>query len=173
MCYLTQVPSIDIRKMVYLGYFQSIMSYGIIIWGHCNEWKTIFKLQKKMVRVMVNAPYRESCKPIFKKLNILTFPSLYLYELICHLHCNIENCNTIQEPHCYETRYKQMLKFPIHRLSLFEHNSLYMGIKVYNKFSVEMETLNTQNFKIKLKTWLLNKAYYSVKEYIEEYRLIN
>ena len=65
----------------YFGYFQSIMSYGIIIWGHCTEWKTIFKLQKKMIRVMMNAPYRESCKPLLKKLNILTFPSLYLYEL--------------------------------------------------------------------------------------------
>ena len=51
----------------------------VIIWGHCTEWKTIFKLQKKMVRVMMNVPYRESCKPLSKKLNILTFPNLYLY----------------------------------------------------------------------------------------------
>jgi hypothetical protein len=42
-----------------------------------------------------------------------------------------------------------------------------MGIKVYNKFPVEIKTLNRHNFKIKLKTWLFNKAYYSVKEYLE------
>lgn len=116
---------------------------------------------------MTHSSYRESCRPLFSALQILTFPSVYLLELLTHVHTNYDQYNT-QHTHEYNTRNKQMLKFPFHRLTLLERTPQYMGIKAYNKISNETKTLNSKQFKIKIKNWLLQKTYYSIKEFLED-----
>jgi hypothetical protein len=44
--------------------------------------KTLFKLQKKCVRVIKGEKNRVSCRNLFRKLNILTATSLYIFEII-------------------------------------------------------------------------------------------
>jgi hypothetical protein len=39
-------------KLVYVAYFHSIMSYGIIFWGHSTDIKKVFYIQKKIIRKM-------------------------------------------------------------------------------------------------------------------------
>jgi hypothetical protein len=44
-------------KMIYLSYFHSIMYYGLVFWGNSynnnNNNNTVFKLQKRIIRIMV------------------------------------------------------------------------------------------------------------------------
>jgi len=49
-------------KMIYYAFFHSIMSYGIIFWG--NSWYSsiIFRLQKKVLRIMEGSGNRVSCR---------------------------------------------------------------------------------------------------------------
>jgi hypothetical protein len=53
------------------------MRYGIVFWGNLPEAK-IFLLQKKAVRIMREMKHRQTCRPVFKKLNILTLASQYI-----------------------------------------------------------------------------------------------
>jgi hypothetical protein len=54
---------------------------------NCIEWLSryflfIFALQKRIIRIMVGANHRTSCRRLFKKLEILTVPSQYIYSLM-------------------------------------------------------------------------------------------
>jgi hypothetical protein len=58
-------------KMVYFSFFHSIMSYGLVFWGNFCHSNTVFKLQKRIIRIMVGIRDRDSCREYFRKLKIL------------------------------------------------------------------------------------------------------
>jgi len=64
--------SISALKMIYHSLFESIMSYGIMFWGNLPHSPVIFKIQKRVIRILMGIGYRESCRESFKKLKILT-----------------------------------------------------------------------------------------------------
>ena len=76
--------SLDSLKLIYYSYFQAILSYGIIFWGNSSHSNSIFRMQKKAIRIMRSASNRDSCKEYFKKLKILPLQSQYLVSL-CYL----------------------------------------------------------------------------------------
>jgi hypothetical protein len=51
---LNQTLSQDILLMSYFAYFYSIMSYGIIFWGNSSYANKIFKLQKRVIRIVTD-----------------------------------------------------------------------------------------------------------------------
>jgi hypothetical protein len=70
--------SSEILKMIYYSYFHSLLSYGIILWGNSHFSDSIFKIQKRIIRVITNTGRRDSCRELYKKLQILTLPSQYI-----------------------------------------------------------------------------------------------
>jgi len=73
--------SLDSLKLVYYSYFHSILSYGIIFWGNTPHNNIIFKMQKKIVRIMTGIRNRDSCREYFIRLKILPLQSQYLLSL--------------------------------------------------------------------------------------------
>jgi hypothetical protein len=65
--------------MVYFSYCLSLIGYGIIFWGSSPLIKSLFVVQKRVIRVMLRLSPRDSCREGFKRLGILTVPSLYIY----------------------------------------------------------------------------------------------
>ena len=63
----------DILCMVYFVYFHLVLQYGIIFWGNSTHVHQVFKLQKRVVRVMFGVGLRSSHRSLFRKLNILPF----------------------------------------------------------------------------------------------------
>jgi len=43
----------DSPKMVYYSYFHSIMTYGLIFWRNSHHSKIIFRLQKRIIRIIL------------------------------------------------------------------------------------------------------------------------
>jgi hypothetical protein len=74
--------SLEAMRLVYFNYFHSVLSYGIIFWGNSVHSKYIFKIQKRTIRIITNAGIRDSCRDLFKKLQILPFYSQYIYCLL-------------------------------------------------------------------------------------------
>jgi hypothetical protein len=85
-CYIVRqmyyICNSDTLRSIYFAYFHSIACYGIIFWGHSANSKKIFILQERIISIMVGAHPRTSCRQLFKKLEILTVPSQYIYSLI-------------------------------------------------------------------------------------------
>jgi hypothetical protein len=72
------VESFGTLKLIYFAHVQSIMNYGIIFWAGSSYANKVFILQKKIIRIIANAKTRETCREIFKKLEILPFYSQYI-----------------------------------------------------------------------------------------------
>jgi hypothetical protein len=57
--------------MIYYACAHSIMSYGIIFWGNSAYSNIIFKIQKRIVKIITKARNKDSCCPLFRLLDIL------------------------------------------------------------------------------------------------------
>jgi len=86
-------------KVIYYSLFHSIMSYGIIFWGHSSLSIRVFRLQKRIIRVMTGSRCRDSCRKLFTSLKILPFPSLYIFFLLWFVIKNRELFTTNNEIH--------------------------------------------------------------------------
>ena len=91
---LRNVTSTQMIWSTYFAYFQSRLRYGIMFWG--GDWKSIkiFWLQKKVIRLITGVYKRESRRPIFRKYQILTLASLYIFEMLCFFKKASRECKT-------------------------------------------------------------------------------
>jgi len=65
-------------RVIYSSYFQSIVSYGIIFWGNSSINNNIFRLQKRVIRIIMNIRSMDFCTEQLKKLQILPLQSQYI-----------------------------------------------------------------------------------------------
>jgi hypothetical protein len=65
-------------RMVYFC-FDSIISYGLVFWGNSYHSNTVFKLQKRIIRIMAEIRDRVMQR-IFQEIkNITITVSIYIY----------------------------------------------------------------------------------------------
>jgi hypothetical protein len=74
--------SIDVLRSTYFSYVHSIISYGIIFWGNSSYSEDILKIQKRIVRLIMNSGKKASCQQLFRELNILPVQSQYILSII-------------------------------------------------------------------------------------------
>jgi len=78
---LKQLLNLETLKKAYFSFAHSILSYGFIFWGISNYNKNIFKIQKRIIRIIMNVDSRTSCCSLFKQMGILPLQSQYIYSL--------------------------------------------------------------------------------------------
>ena len=78
----------DVVRMIYFSYFHSVMKHGIIFWGNSSHSDKVFRIQKRALRIIYGRRKRESCRPLFKKLEILTLTREYIFSLMCYVGLN-------------------------------------------------------------------------------------
>lgn len=157
---------------IYYANFQSIISYGINIWGSSIEWNRIFIVQKRAIRIIFNLKSRETCKNAFVKHKILTFPCLYVLESIKFLLRNPEYFEQNKYKSTgYMIRCRNAYTLPKIKLNNFKNGSRYKTIQLYNKFSNNEHIKNDiqkhgKKFSTALKHYLIQNAFYSIDEMI-------
>jgi hypothetical protein len=62
--------------MIYYTHFLLLMNYGIIFWGNSSYSNRVFKLQKRVVRIITGSVSSNVCHDLFKNL---TLPSQYFF----------------------------------------------------------------------------------------------
>jgi hypothetical protein len=74
-------------RNVYFTKFQALLRFGILFGGGIEGELSvrIFRIQKRVIRLMAGVSSRTSCRHLFKELNILTLASLYLLEVTCFI----------------------------------------------------------------------------------------
>ena len=108
----------SVLKTIYNSLIHSKLQYGILVWGHGSD--SIFKLQKKAVRVMTKSKFFAHTDPIFQTENILKFSDLrrlselkFYYKL---LHGSLphyfRDFTSNFQFHGYPTRGRENLSFP-------------------------------------------------------------
>ena len=133
----------DTFRSIYFACFHSIASHGIILGGNSSYSKKIFTLQNGIIRIMVGAHPRTSCGRLFKKLEILTVPSQYIYSLMSFFIGNQEKFQTNSSVHNINTRNKHHLHRPVANLSCFQKAS-YSGIRIFNSLPRSITNLKKE-----------------------------
>jgi hypothetical protein len=74
--------TIEDLRTVYFAYVHSVIMYGLPFWGNAINTKSVFMMQKRIIRVIFNVNPKMSCRELFRRLSILPSYSLYLYSLL-------------------------------------------------------------------------------------------
>jgi hypothetical protein len=70
-------------RIIYFLYVHSIITYGTIFWGNLPYSINIFRIQRKIIRIIKNSRNRDSCRELFKKLKKLPLCSqVYILSII-------------------------------------------------------------------------------------------
>jgi len=130
-----------------------IIAYGIIFWDNSPYSNNIFKLQKRAIRIIMNAGNRVSCHELFKKLNILPLHSQCILSLLLFVVQNIEEFMSNSEVHFINTRHKSVLYPPSIKLTKLKKGVYYSGIKIFHHLPQNIKNLswNVKKFKLALK----------------------
>lgn len=166
LCRLRQILSRNIIKIFYLSNFESIIRYGIILWGVSSAAQRVFIMQKRAVRCMIGLKFRESCKQTFINEAILTLPSIFILELLKFVRQNIASFRLQNMYHNYSTRFGSDFQYDLHRLELYKSNPYYLGAVFYNKIPIQIRELSNVKFVNYIKSVLINSAFYSVDEFL-------
>jgi hypothetical protein len=96
----------EFLRIIYFSDFHSVVTYGIIFWGNSSYCSNIFKIQKRINRIIMNSRSRVSCRELFKKLKILPLPSQYIFSLLLFVIKNTDLFKSNSEIHSINTRHR-------------------------------------------------------------------
>jgi hypothetical protein len=145
------------------------MSYGIIFWGNSQASAEIFKVQKRILRILSNKTRYDSCRTLFKKLQILTLPSQYIYSLLGFVVKNKNLFTLNSEIHNMHTRTRNNLHLRLVSLTMTQRGVLYSGSRLFNSLPTRIKCLSNdvKIFKRKLRNFLLQHTLYNLDEYYQ------
>jgi len=159
--------SLEILRMVYFAYIHSIISYGIILGGNQPYSDKIFKIQKRIIRIITSSRPRDSCSELFKNLEILPLYSQYIYSISIYVVKNKHLFHTNNQIHSIHTRFKTNSHPPTANLTKFQKAVHYSAIKIFNNLPHEIKDLANDILPLwnALKRLLLTNSFYNSKKY--------
>jgi len=140
-------------KTIYYSYFNAIISYGLPFWRNSPHSVKVFRMQNRIIRIMIGCKIRVSCRNLFRRLEILTFVSQYILSLMLFVVknknlfiLNSENCTKISRQ--FNNFYQ-----PITNLTIYQMAVHYMGIKIFNNLPpyIKDTSNNVRKFEICVK----------------------
>jgi len=156
-------------KMIYFSYFHFIITYGLIFWGNSSDSIKIFRLQKKIIRILMGCRSRDSCRKLFLDLEILTLHSQYILSLLLFMIRNKNQFQVNSEIHQINTRQHANLYQPSVSVTKYQKGVHCIGVKVFNMlpFYLKAESDNPKKFEAVLQKYLCKNYFYSLDEYFE------
>jgi hypothetical protein len=77
-------------KVIYHSYVHSIITYGLILGGNSSHSNIIFKLQKRIVRIITHSHYKASRRDLFNKFKHPS-PTITIYTVTDNV-CSEQSC---------------------------------------------------------------------------------
>ena len=161
--------SLKTLKKVYHSTFNSVISYGLPFWGTSPHSKKIFRMQKRIVRIMMGCRRLASCRNLFKNLKILPLVSQCIFSITMFI-IKCKHLFTVNsEIHNINTRQHLNLHQPAPNLTGFKHGIYYSGVKIFNNLPSYIKQLSDdpRTFELKFKNFLYLHSYYSLEEYFQ------
>lgn len=165
---MSSLCNLTTLKSIYFSFIHSHISYGICLYGSTKNENlySILKCQKKAIRIILNLDRDTSVQEHFKKLKILTVYGQYVFEAIISYKMYHFQSAFTSKFHTYNTRGGPQTTVPQHRLEFFRKKTSYMGAKFFKHLPQILQSDgNPISFKRKLRSFLIDKAIYSLDEY--------
>lgn len=158
------------RRSLYCSLVLPYVQYCNIIWANTypTHLQKIYKLQKRIVRIICNAGYRDHTKPLFQKCNLLNVFDINKYQisLFMYKYMNIPSAvpdtfiNYFQlnsQIHSYATRKANKLHVNYARTTTRQFTICYKGPIIWNSFEpVITQSVSLGIFQKRVKAYLIN-----------------
>ena len=135
-CYAIKVIAPSHVRGYSKNYLLFICTFDNNIWyhflGNSPHTTDIFNIQKQMFRIMTKSRNRDSCRQLFKRLEILPLQFQYIFSVLLFVVKNKDLYTTNQEIHNITTRSNTNLYPPVCNLTVFQKGAYYSGIKLFN-----------------------------------------
>lgn len=164
------VTNLKTAVMTYRAYVESIIRYGIVLWGNSTDKNKIFIAQKKCIRAICGIASDVSCEPYFKCLGLLPLPSLYIFEICSFVRkhkslfkqaCDV-NSRLKRDPY-------RLVYSDIPKSDKYGKSCLTMCIQIYNKLPKTIKDLDSNiTFKNNLYKWLNENNFYDLKQFFDK-----
>lgn len=150
---------------IYYALVESRLRYGVRLWGGSAQLQKVFIAQKGIMRAIVGASARQSCKGIFTECGILTLPGLYALELCLDIYKRKDTFTRVDDIHAFNTRSRRNFYVPFTKLNVVYKSPDYIGLRIFNCLpsSIKCEP-GYLSFKSKLRRCLLTKCPYKIDD---------
>lgn len=160
----------SILLSAYYGCIYPFLSYCVPIWGNENcKTQSLFKLQKRAVRVIFGLKHRQTCRSVFRDNNILTFPSIFILESLTFLkkHPDLFPIPSIPN-HNYNLRPTNNLPNPRSRTTFHKNQPYSSCIRLFNSLPSFLKMENdVRKFRHGLRNYLVFGEFYSVADFLK------
>jgi len=128
-----------------------------------------------VIRIITSSRMRDSCRELFKKLEILPLYSQYIFSISIFVIKKKHLFYTNNQIHSIHTRFKTNLHPPTANLTKFQKGVYYSAIKILNNLPHNIKDLANEivPFQNALKRFLLINSFYNSKEYFNYQRYSN
>lgn len=160
---LAKQVNTDAVLAAYHGYVASALRYGIIFWGNSANRENVFRAQKRCIRAMNGLNRTDSCVPMFKKLNIMTMPCIFIFEMAVFVKSN-QNLFV----HLTRARHKHDICSVMSHTALMRKSVVCLASKIYNHIPKTVRMAPLQEFKTIFSDLLIAKCYYSLTAFLND-----
>ena len=173
VCYAIRIikpyMSLETLKIVYYSNFNSIINYGLPFRGTSPHSKKIFRMQKRIVGIMMGCRKEVSCRNLFRKFKILPLMAQYILSLVMFIIKTNNQFTVNSEIRNIKTRQHTNLHQPTWNLRGYQQGIYYSGVRVYNNLRSHNKHLSddTKNFELQFKMFLYLHSFYSLEEYFQ------
>ena len=163
---------------LYHSFIYPYLTYCLEVWGGAGDvyLLSLFKLQKRVVRMIKSLPYLSHTEPIFLDLKLLNIYQLYKQKILLFLFKYIHGClpkllnnHYIRnvDIHSHVTRQQNKLHTHKCRTSAAQKAIRCYGVILWNEFKSKVcFDVSFTCYKSALKTFLLNQVYFFVTNHI-------
>ena len=156
-------------RMVYFFLFSLCHYLWNCFLGKFTNVSRVFKLQQKVIRIISGVGFRNSCRGLFRELDILPLSCKHILSLMLFVIDNQNNFRSGLEVHGLNTRNRNKLYLPTSNLSVFQKGTTYSGIRLFNSLPGSIQNLRNDRvrFKNNLGSYLMTNSFYTVAEFLE------
>ena len=152
---------------LYYAFAYPYLSYCIHVWGttYSTYIEKLFKIQKRMIRIISNSRYLDHTDPLFKKLNLLKISSIYKYSIALLMYKveynmipNVMKHFFVSNTQVHSHNTRQALLFHIPDFKHIKSNSslIYQGPLIWNALPLHIRgSSSIFSFKSQFKSFLV------------------
>jgi hypothetical protein len=110
---------------------------------------------------------RDSCRDLFRKLQIIPLLCEYILSLMLFVIDNRTKFCSGSHFHTLNTRNREQLYLPNANLSVFQNGPMFSAIKLFNRLTKIIQNLEEDGVSFRNKLSLMSNSFYTVSEYLE------
>ena len=178
LCKAKRVLKLDTLVTLYYSFIYPYMLYCIGVWGSASKecMTSIYRLQKRAVRIIKSVPTRTESAPMFQSLELLSVFEIYMYKVMLFMYKSYHNlvadCVSdlfirTNEIHDRDTRQSDKYYVQFTRLTSVQKSMRFRGPSACNYFYDNIDIdCPIATFKSILKRYLLSHDIQSLYQLI-------